>query len=46
MAATVSEHRYEYKTITVLLTNAAWTSPRPPAIAADFLTGAYATLAD
>jgi CubicO group peptidase (beta-lactamase class C family) len=32
--------------ITVLLTNAAWTSPRPPAIAADFLTGAYAALAD
>jgi len=30
--------------ITVLLTNAAWTSPRPPDIAADFLSGAYASI--
>jgi len=32
--------------IAILLTNAAWTSPRRPAIAADFLTGAYAAIAD
>jgi CubicO group peptidase (beta-lactamase class C family) len=32
--------------ITILLTNAAWTSPRPPDIALDFLTGAYAAIAD
>ncbi len=32
--------------ITVLLTNAAWTSPRPPDIAADFLSGAYGAIAD
>jgi CubicO group peptidase (beta-lactamase class C family) len=32
--------------ITVLLTNAAWTSPRPPDIALDFLTGAYAAIED
>jgi len=32
--------------VTLLLTNAAWTSPRPPAIAQDFLTGAYAAIAD
>jgi CubicO group peptidase (beta-lactamase class C family) len=32
--------------ITVLLTNAAWTSPRPPHIALDFLTGAYAAIED
>jgi CubicO group peptidase (beta-lactamase class C family) len=32
--------------ITILLTNAAWTSPRPPAIALDFLTGAYASIDD
>ncbi len=32
--------------ISVLLTNAAWTSPRPPPIAQDFLTGAYAAIAD
>ena len=25
--------------VTMLLTNAAWTSPRPPRIALDFLTG-------
>ncbi len=31
--------------ITILLTNAAWISPRPPAIALDFLTGAYAAIA-
>ncbi len=30
----------------VLLTNAMWTSPRPPAIALDFLTGAYAAIDD
>jgi len=32
--------------ITILLTNAAWSSPRPPAIALDFLTGSYAALED
>ncbi|MGC1419090.1 MAG: serine hydrolase domain-containing protein [Acidimicrobiales bacterium] len=32
--------------ITILLTNASWTSPRPPAIARDFLTGAYASIVD
>lgn len=32
--------------VTVLLTNAAWTSPRPPPVARDFLTGAYAAVAD
>jgi CubicO group peptidase (beta-lactamase class C family) len=32
--------------ITMLLTNAAWTSPRPPDIALDFLTGAYASIDD
>jgi len=32
--------------ITILLTNAAWTSPRPPDIALDFLTGAYAAIVD
>ncbi|WP_252438658.1 serine hydrolase domain-containing protein [Pseudonocardia humida] len=31
--------------ITVLLTNVAWTSPRPPVLARDFLTGAYAAVA-
>jgi CubicO group peptidase (beta-lactamase class C family) len=31
---------------TILLTNAAWTSPHPPDIALDFLTGAYAAIAD
>jgi CubicO group peptidase (beta-lactamase class C family) len=30
--------------IAVLLTNSAWTSPRPPPIALDFLTGAYAAI--
>ena len=30
----------------VLMTNAMWTSPRPPAIAQDFLTGAYAAIND
>lgn len=30
--------------VTVLLTNAAWTSPRPPDIALDFLTCAYAAI--
>lgn len=29
----------------MLFTNAAWTSPRPPAIAADFLTAVYAAIA-
>ncbi len=32
--------------ITLLFTNAAWTSPRPPNIAVDFLTGVYAAIAD
>jgi len=32
--------------VTVLLTNAAWTSPRPPNIALDFLTGTYAAIDD
>jgi CubicO group peptidase (beta-lactamase class C family) len=32
--------------VTMLLTNAAWTSPRPPDIALDFLTGAYAAIDD
>jgi CubicO group peptidase (beta-lactamase class C family) len=32
--------------ITILLTNAAWTSPHPPSIALDFLTGAYAAIND
>jgi CubicO group peptidase (beta-lactamase class C family) len=32
--------------ITILLTNAMWTSPRPPAVALDFLTGAYAAIGD
>jgi CubicO group peptidase (beta-lactamase class C family) len=32
--------------VTVLLTNAAWNSPRPPGIALDFLTGAYASIED
>jgi CubicO group peptidase (beta-lactamase class C family) len=32
--------------VTVLMTNAAWTSPNPPDIALDFLTGAYAAIAD
>jgi CubicO group peptidase (beta-lactamase class C family) len=32
--------------VTILLTNAAWTSPRPPAIAQDFLTTAYAAIDD
>jgi CubicO group peptidase (beta-lactamase class C family) len=31
---------------TILLTNAAWTSPRPPDIALDFLTAAYAAIND
>ena len=30
----------------ILLTNAAWTSPGPPEIAQDFLTSAYAAIAD
>jgi CubicO group peptidase (beta-lactamase class C family) len=32
--------------VTMLLTNAAWTSPRPPDIALDFLTGAYTAIDD
>jgi CubicO group peptidase (beta-lactamase class C family) len=32
--------------VTILMTNAAWTSPRPPDIALDFLTGAYGAIAD
>ena len=32
--------------VTILLTNVAWTSPRPPDIALDCLTGAYAAIAD
>jgi CubicO group peptidase (beta-lactamase class C family) len=31
---------------TILLTNTAWSSPRPPDIALDFLTGAYAAIDD
>jgi CubicO group peptidase (beta-lactamase class C family) len=31
---------------TILLTNAAWSSPKPPMIAQDFLTGAYAAIED
>lgn len=30
----------------ILLTNVAWTAPRPPGIALDFLTGAYAAITD
>jgi CubicO group peptidase (beta-lactamase class C family) len=32
--------------ITILMTNASWTSPKPPDIAADFATGAYASIED
>jgi hypothetical protein len=32
--------------VTILLTNAAWTSPRPPHIALDLLTAAYAAIED
>ena len=32
--------------VTILLTNSAWTSPRPPDLALDFLTGAYAAIGD
>jgi CubicO group peptidase (beta-lactamase class C family) len=32
--------------VTILMTNAAWTSPRPPAIALDFLSGVYAAIED
>jgi CubicO group peptidase (beta-lactamase class C family) len=32
--------------VTILLTNAAWSSPGPPDIALDFLTGAYAAIGD
>jgi CubicO group peptidase (beta-lactamase class C family) len=32
--------------VTILLTNAAWSSPRPPDIALDFLTTAYAAIGD
>jgi CubicO group peptidase (beta-lactamase class C family) len=30
--------------VTILLTNAMWSSPRPPEVALDFLTGAYAAI--
>jgi len=32
--------------IAVLRNNAAWRSPRPPDMAQDFLTAAYAAIAD
>jgi CubicO group peptidase (beta-lactamase class C family) len=32
--------------VTMVLTNAAWSSPRPPDIARDVLTGAYASIED
>jgi CubicO group peptidase (beta-lactamase class C family) len=32
--------------VTILMTNAAWTSPRPPPVALDFLSGAYAAITD
>jgi CubicO group peptidase (beta-lactamase class C family) len=32
--------------VTILLTNAAWSSPQPPDIALDFLTAAYAAIDD
>jgi CubicO group peptidase (beta-lactamase class C family) len=32
--------------VAILLTNASWTSPRAPAVAQDFLTGAYAAIDD
>jgi CubicO group peptidase (beta-lactamase class C family) len=32
--------------VSMLLTNAAWTSPRPPDITLDFLTVAYAAIDD
>ena len=32
--------------VTILMTNASWTSPNPSDIALDFLTGAYAAIAD
>ena len=32
--------------VAILMTNAAFTSPRPPEIAQDFLTGAYAAIVD
>ncbi len=32
--------------VSILLTNAAWTSPRPPPVALDFLTAAYAAIDD
>ena len=31
---------------TILLTNVAWTSPRPPEVALDFLTASYAAIDD
>jgi hypothetical protein len=30
----------------ILLTNSAWTSPRPSAVALDFLAGTFAAIAD
>jgi CubicO group peptidase (beta-lactamase class C family) len=32
--------------ITILLTNTTWTSPRPPEVALDFFTAAYAAIDD
>jgi hypothetical protein len=32
--------------ITILMTNAAFTSPRPPELVQDFLTAAYAAIDD
>jgi len=32
--------------VAVLFTNAAWTSPRPPPVALDFLSAAYAAIED
>jgi hypothetical protein len=32
--------------VAILLTNVAWTSPRPSAIAQDFLTATYAAVGD
>ncbi|CAA9240735.1 MAG: hypothetical protein AVDCRST_MAG50-1687 [uncultured Acidimicrobiales bacterium] len=31
--------------MSILLTNAMWSSPRPPDVALDFLAGAYAAIA-
>ncbi|HEY1635962.1 MAG TPA: hypothetical protein VGF64_14455 [Acidimicrobiales bacterium] len=42
---TTSGHPSE-QMVAVLMTNAAWSSPNPPDIALDFLTGAYAAIDD